>query len=147
MVSLTSDDAQLVQQFEECSLPFELWTHCCHVKIAYLYLRTFPFDEALDRIRSGIQRYNAANHVPEGPTTGYHETTTQAFVRLIAATMHAYGEVLVTTDANSFCETHPQLLTRHVLRLFYSPSARTQPRAKSEFVQPDLTAFPPLSTG
>jgi hypothetical protein len=136
------DDARLLQSFEDCTLPFVQWTHRCHVKVAYLYLRHFSFDEALVRIRNGIKAYNAANKVPEGPTSGYNETTTHAMVHLIAATMRAYDGTFPTSGADSFCDTHSQLMTRHVLRLFYSPQRRMDPLAKTQFVEPDLAPLP-----
>lgn len=60
-------DQELLRVFEECSLPRDQWTHRCHVKVAYLYLRQFPYDQALLKIRNGIQKYNAAKLVFEGP--------------------------------------------------------------------------------
>src|SRR4051812_47463650 len=123
------DDADFLRRFEDRSLPFDQWTHRSHVKVAYLYLRHLPFPAALERVRRGIKAYNAANHVPEGPTTGYNETTTCAFMPLVAATMRAYGETFPTANADAFCDPPPQLMTRHVLRLFYSPARRMDPRA------------------
>jgi hypothetical protein len=116
------------------------------VRIAYLYLSAFTFSDAVDRIRSGIRAYNAFNQVPEGPTSGYNETTTIAFVRLIHAVMRAYGEVMPTTCSESFCDMHPQLLHKEVLRLFYSPQRRMHPDAKFKFIEPDLTALPPVGS-
>ena len=88
------------------------------------------------------QSVQCANNVPEGPTSGYNQTTTEAFIRLIDAVMRAYGEVMPTADSEAFCEMHPQLLNRHVLRLFYSPQRRMHPDAKTRFVEPDLTSLP-----
>ena len=139
------DDADFLRRFEDRSLPFDQWTHRSHVKVAYLYLRRLPFPAALDRVRRGIKAYNAAHHVPEGPTSGYNETTTCAFMHLVAATMRAYGERFPTDNADAFCDTHPQLMTRHVLRLFYTPDRWMHPRAKTEFVEPDLAPLPPSS--
>jgi hypothetical protein len=136
------DDAAFLKSFEDLSLPFGQWTHRAHVKVAFLYLRDHPFDEALVRMRRGIKAYNAANKVPEGPASGYNETTTRAFLHLIAATMAGYGEAMPTPTADAFCDTHPQLMTRNVLRLFYSPQQRMHPLAKSEFVEPDLAPLP-----
>ncbi len=125
------DDAELLRHFEARTLPFAQWTHRAHVRVAYLYLQRHPFPQALDRLRAGIQAYNAANNVPEGPTSGYNETTTVAFLHLIAATLAAYGSVMPT-----------QLLTRHALRLFYSPQRRMHPSAKTQFIEPDLAPLP-----
>ena len=135
-------DDELLRGFEDLSLPFSEWTHRAHIRVAFLYLSAYPFDEALDRIRAGIKAYNAANNRPDGPTEGYHETTTAAFMRLVDAMMRAYGEACPTADSESFCETHPQLLSSRVLRLFYSPERRLHPDAKTRFVEPDLAPLP-----
>jgi len=136
------DDAELLQRFEDLSLPFDQWTHRAHVKVAYLYWQAYPFDQALQRIRAGIKAYNDANKVPEGPTSGYNETTTVAFFHLISATAAAYGVAMPTATADAFCDMHPQLMTRHALRLFYSPQRRMHPLAKSQFIEPDLAPLP-----
>lgn len=139
------DDTELKRQFEDLSLPFEQWTHRAHIRIAYCYLCEYAFPEALDRLRSAIQAYNMAHNVPEGPTRGYNETTTVAFLRLIDSTMRAYGHLMPTRDSNAFCETHPHLLQKEILRLFYSPQRRLHPDAKATFVEPDLAMLPDLS--
>ena len=137
------DDRELLAQFESLTLPFAQWTHRAHVKVAYLYLREQGnFEAALAKLRRGIQAYNAANNVPDTPTSGYNETTTHAFLRLIDATMRAYGDVIPTPTADVFCDAHPQLQHRHALRLFYSPERRMHPEAKTRFVEPDLAPLP-----
>ncbi len=122
MVRLVAmSDDELLIQFEACTLPYEMWTmHRTHLKVAHLYLKRYPFDDALERIRRGIK----------------------AYTHLIAAVMQAYGAMLPTTTADEFCDTHPQLLTKHALRLFYSPGQRLHPLAKTEFVEPDLAPLP-----
>ena len=135
-------DDQLIDAFEKRTLPFEQWTHRAHVKVAVTYLRRHPFDEALQLMRAGIKAYNAHNAVPEGPSSGYNETTTVAFAHLIAATLAAYGQTHPTPTADDFCDAHPQLMTRHALRLFYSPQQRMHPLAKIQFIEPDLAPLP-----
>jgi hypothetical protein len=139
---MTPADRALLQQFESRSLPFEQWTHRAHVRVAYLYLSQHPFDTALEHMRRGVQRYNAANHVPESPTSGYNETTTRAFLHLIAAVKAAYAETHPVESSDAFCDAHPQLMTKHALRLFYSPQRRMDPSAKTQFVPPDLAPLP-----
>jgi hypothetical protein len=136
------DDREFLQQFESCTLPFGQWNHRAHLKVAFLLLRDHSFDEALDRMRAGVKKYNAAISVPEGPTSGYNETTTVAFMHLIRATVHAYSDTFPTPTADAFCDTHPQLMSKHVLRLFYSPERRMHPEAKHTFVPPDLAPLP-----
>ncbi len=136
------EDQEFLQQFERCTLPFTEWNHRAHVKVAYLYLTGHPLEEAIDHIRRGIKRYNAANNVPEGPESGYNETTTVAFMRLVHATIEAYGAVFPVRTADEFCTTHPHLLQKSILRLFYSPARRMHADAKETFVEPDLTRLP-----
>ena len=138
----SKEDQEFLQQFERCTLPFTEWNHRSHVKVAYLYLTAHPLDEAIDRIRRSIKRYNAANDVPEGPQVGYNETTTVAFMHLVHATIKAYGQVFPVRTADEFCDTHPHLLQTSILRLFYSPTRRMDPDAKQSFVEPDLTQLP-----
>jgi hypothetical protein len=139
---MTTRDDEFLERFESQSLPFEQWTHRAHVKVAFTYLRRHPFDRALEKMRAGVQAYNARHNVPETPTSGYNETTTHAFLHLIAATCAAYRQTHPAADADTFCDTHPQLMTRHVLRLFYSPGQRMHPQAKFQFIPPDLAPLP-----
>lgn len=137
-------DAEFLKQFEAQTLPFKQWNHRAHLKVAYLYLQKLSFDQALAKMRKNIKAYNEANDVPEGPASGYNETTTHALLQLVAAIMHAYGKVLPTADADEFCDMHPELASRHVLRFFYSPERRMHPDAKAHFVEPDLAPLPRL---
>jgi outer membrane protein assembly factor BamD (BamD/ComL family) len=137
-------DSELLDQFESCTLPFDQWTHRMHVKVAYSYLAQYPFPQALDRIGKGIRRYNQHNKVVESETSGYNQTTTHALLHLIAATMRAYAKTHPVTDSDSFCEMHPQLMSKHILRLFYSPQRRMHPQAKKQFVEPDLAPLPKI---
>jgi hypothetical protein len=105
-----TDDEHL-QAFENLILPFPQWTHRAHVKIAFTYLHRHPFEEALIRMRDGVKSYNARNAVTESPNSGYNETTTHAFLHLIAATMQAYGTTHPTPNADAFCDMHPLLMT------------------------------------
>ena len=44
--------------------------------------------------------------------------------------------------AAEFCDLHPELMNKHVLRFFYSPDRRGHSEAKTKFIEPDLTALP-----
>jgi hypothetical protein len=134
-----SDDDILLQQFEDCTYPFEQWHHRAHVKVAWIYLTRYDFETAAQKLRDGIRAYNATNHVVEGPASGYHETMTMAWFRIIHATMQVHGP---KDTADEFFDFHPQLGQKKILRLFYSPELFMSPRAKVEFVEPDLTGLP-----
>src|SRR5579872_682618 len=138
------EDAELLRQFQDLTLPFDQWTHRAHVKVAYLHLLKYSYNEALARISAGIKKYNAHNNVPESETSGYNQTTTTAFLHLIAAIMRAYKHTHPVKNADEFCDVHTQLMSRNVLRFFYSPRQRMHPDAKTMFVEPDLAPLPKI---
>jgi hypothetical protein len=142
---MIADDTEFLRLFQTRRLPFDQWTHRAHVKIAYLYLTQFPFPEAIAQLGPAIQRYNAANKVPESQTSGYNQTTTHALLHIIAAVMRAYAEIYPVESADQFCDAHPELMSKHILRFFYSPQRRMDPRAKTQFVEPDLAPLPRIA--
>lgn len=132
-------DDELLHAFESCSLPFKAWTHRAHVRVAYLYLRAHDLDEATRRMRAGILRFNAANHVPEAPDRGFHETVTRAWLHLVWLTLSERGPC-ETSDA--FLDRESQLCAKRALLFFYSRDRITSPEAKAELVKPDLAPLP-----
>lgn len=132
-------DAELLAQFESCTLPEEKWHHPEHIRIAYLYLRQHPFPEALNRMRAGLKALNTAQSVPEALDRGYHETLTAAWLRLVHVILSEYGPA---ESADVFLEQHPELSQRKSLRLFYSRDRIMSWQAKTEFVEPDLAPLP-----
>lgn len=136
---MNADDAQFLKAFEECTLPFAEWRHRAHVRVAYLYLRELPYEGALEKARRNIQRYNAATKTPEELERGYHETITQAWLRLVAFALLQNGPA---ASSNEFLDREEQLLNRKALRFFYSRERLISWRAKAEFVEPDLASFP-----
>ena len=134
-----SEDDIFIQQFESRTFPLDQWHHRAHVKLAYLYLVRFGRDTAAQKLRAGIRAYNAANHIQDLPTSGYHETMTMAWLNIIHTTMEVYGQ---RATADEFFDFHPQLGQKKILRLFYSPELFMSPQAKRDFLKPDLTSLP-----
>jgi hypothetical protein len=133
-----SDDEHL-RRFEDQSLPLGLWNHRAHLKVAYLYLRRFSFDEALQRLRDGIKAYNAAHKIADSLTSGYHETMTQAWLQLVHTTLCQFGPA---DSADAFFDAQTQLSQTRTLLLFYSRDRVRSPEAKSSFITPDLAPLP-----
>ena len=133
------DDDTFLAEFEAGRWPIEQWHHQQHIKLAYLYLRRYPLEAAMNRIRERIKAHNAVHKLPELPASGYHETMTQAWMRLVYHTLCEYGPA---ETADDFCEQNPQLSQQKVLRLFYSRDQFMSSQAKFEFVEPDLTPLP-----
>ena len=133
------DDSTFIGKFESAAWPMDEWHHREHIKIAYLYLLAEGFDNALAKLRTGILALNAFHKVPEGPARGYHETMTQAWLRLVYVVLCEYGPA---ETADLFFEQHPELSEKKALRLFYSANRLSDPRGKHEFLEPDLAPLP-----
>ena len=126
-------DHQFLAAFEACTL--EEFHHRDHIKVAYLYLRRHPLDEAIAKTRTGLQTLAKAWNAPvDDLEKGYHETMTQAWVRLVHLTLSESGPA---ESADTFCDQHPQLLQKNFLNSFYSRERLITWQAKREFVEPD----------
>lgn len=134
------DDTTLLARFEAATIPRPEWTHRAHLRMAFLYLRAHPFDQALARIRSGIQTLNAANGVHDG----YHETVTVAFTMLIADAM-SRTDALSLTTSDSFVDAHPELAMKNLLLHHYSRERINSDAARRTFVAPDTHPLPTIA--
>jgi hypothetical protein len=134
-----SEDDTFLAQFEAATWPLAEWHHKQHIKVAYLYLSRYPFEAAMTRLREKIKAFNAANNLPDELTSGYHETMTQAWLRLVHFTLCEYGPA---ENADAFYEANPQLSQKKTLRFFYTKERFQTMEAKTGFVEPDLIPFP-----
>lgn len=132
-------DDEFLTAFTDCSLPPEAWTHAAHIRAAFLICRQARWDEALDSMRAKIQAYNAATNTPEAIDRGYHETITQAFVRLVYVANLRTGP---HTTAEAFSAEHPELMQKRALLNYYSRERLMTWEAKRAFVEPDLQPLP-----
>jgi hypothetical protein len=71
--------AELVQAFEDATIPAADFTHVAHIAVALSYLAEFPQDQALARMRDKTRNF-AARHHADGL---YHETLTTFWMRLL----------------------------------------------------------------
>jgi hypothetical protein len=133
------DDQTFLAQFEARTCPLDQWHHREHIKVAYLYLSRHSFATATEKVCSGIRAYNATHNVPESLTGGYHETMTQAWMRLVYLTFCEFGP---SESADEFVDKHTQLLSKRALLFFYSRDHIMSAEAKRQFVEPDLTPLP-----
>lgn len=129
-----SDEA-LVEEFESCRLPTAEFHHADHIRLAWIYLGQVPEAEATLRIEQSIRRYAAHNNIPHL----YHQTITVAWMKLVAAARTA---TLNGGAFSSFADHHPDLFDVKRLSRHYSKELLDSPRARAEWVEPDLYRLP-----
>src|SRR5262249_47095927 len=76
--------ASFVAAFESGQLPKARWTHGAHLAIAFWYLRRLEQPLAAKQIRAGIRHYNDAKGAPNTDHSGYHETLTEFWIRVVS---------------------------------------------------------------
>ena len=127
----------LVHEWESCTLPMEIWQrHQTHLQVALWHLLTHPQPEAIERMRRGIQRYNASKGIPTTPTGGYHETLTVASMQLIAEYLANADRTLGEEQlVAGLIERFP---SSTVLLEFYSRDRLLSVEARRAWLEPDL---------
>ena len=127
------NDQEFLAQFEAATLhPFQ---HCDHIRVAWLYLTHYGWDDGYAHIRDGIKHFAIAH----GHSSMYHETITRFWATII----HYH---IVTDGAedsfDAFINRHPKLLDKTIMMQHYSPNILKSPAARHEWAEPDLIALP-----
>src|SRR5262249_28024308 len=126
------EDQEFISGFENCTLTS--FHHRDHVKLAWLYLRSYPVLEALARFTSGIKNFAKAH----GKSNLYHETITWAYIFLIHERMARGGE----SSWEEFAVNNSDLLNwqENILASYYSKEMLQSEMARKVFVFPDKPA-------
>jgi hypothetical protein len=124
-----------IRSFEDCSLPRSEWTHQKHLIAALWYLWHHPKDEATQRIRDGIQRYNRS----QGNHTGYHETITLAWIAVLGRFLA--GRDRAQSVSNLASEVLKMCNNKDFLSRFYSRDLLMSDEARHQWVPPDKNSI------
>jgi len=71
--------------FESCTLPKSEWTHSAHIFTGACFVHTLGEPAAIDHMRRSIRRYNESVGGQNTSTSGYHESVTVLWIKLLAA--------------------------------------------------------------
>jgi len=130
---------KLVRGFELCAIDPTTFKHYQHLAVALWYVAHFPFVEATDRMRRGIQKLAAAYG-----KMGYHETITMFWLEMVRRFVaEARGEESMASLANNLAA---KFVDRNTINEYYSVELLSSARAKAEWVAPDLKPLE-LSSG
>jgi hypothetical protein len=119
------------------TIPFEEWTHQAHLAVGMWHVNRYGTEEALARLRIGIQCLNEKHGTPNSLTRGYHETITRAYVLLLAEFLKSCPPA-VSLQERVACLLNSPVADKNLLFKFYSRETLLSARAKSEWVEPDI---------
>jgi hypothetical protein len=131
------DDAEvteLVRAFETCEIHPAEFKHYQHLAVALWYVRNFPYEQASEKMRQGIQRLAAAYG-----KTGYHETITLFWLKVV----HDFYAAAQTDQplfeiANKLASKYGN---KNLIADYYSEERIASVEAKHGWVEPDLKEF------
>jgi hypothetical protein len=126
----------LVEAFEACSFHPSEFRHYQHLTVALWYLRNLSFEEATEKVTRGIRRLAETYG-----KTGYHETITIFWLRVVSCFAAENGNKTLPVLANALIDhcANKDLISRH-----YSADLLASPKAKAEWVEPDLEPLPKI---
>jgi hypothetical protein len=128
-------DRELVEQFEDGTLPLKCFHHEEHVRVAFLYLGKYRVLDALERFSASLRRFAAGY----GKAGLYNETITWAYILLIRERMARAEREQTWAE---FRENNRDLCDRetNILKKYYREETLASELAKSTFVLPDKTS-------
>lgn len=126
----------LAHRFVALTLPKEAWTHQAHLAVGAWHVHRFGEAEALERLRTGIRRLNESFGGQNTATSGYHETITAAYVRLLAQFLAQCPDGLPLDDCVSRLLGGP-LAARDALLAFYTHDHLMSVESRAAWAEPD----------
>jgi hypothetical protein len=122
--------------FESCTLSKSEWTHAAHIFTGACLVHTLGGEAALDRMRPAIRRYNEFVGGQNTPTSGYHESVTVFWIKLLA-TFHRDTEP--TTRAAFAARAVEHFATqRGLFARFYDFDLVASTEARQRWIPPTL---------
>src|SRR5688572_6983832 len=138
---MTTEQAkELVKQFETCSLPKEKWTHEAHFVMALWYCSHQPLPIALQSIREGIRKYNISIGGANTDHSGYHETITGFYARVIINYLLRNHRTQRFENILTSLFQQPFLVKDFPLQ-YYSKELLMSKEARREWVPPDIQSL------
>ena len=125
--------ADFVSRWEGGALPRAEWTHAAHVAIGACYVTRYR-DGAVDALRTGIRRHNAAVGTADTETSGYHETLTRFWAEAVAREIAGVRDEFEAARRAVARFGNDRTLPAR----FYSFDVVQDRRARATWVPPDL---------
>ena len=132
------DDEEFLRQFETCTLTS--WSHRTHLRMAWLYLTRCGRREGVKKIFDGIKKFIDQSEVSRKTT--FHFTMTYFWIQMIDLAIASHPKGI---DFDEFIRLNPQLMNGGLFLDYYKKETMlNNPRARAEFVLPDLKPLPTL---
>ena len=142
MVELPKTESEIdafLAAFEGDTLPKERWTHGAHLLTGACYVHGLGEAAAIDRMRLCVSRYNEAVGGKNTDTSGYHETITIAWIKLLARLLRQSKPIERAPFAALAVECFAG--DRDIFRRYYAFDLVKSVEARRSWIPPTLATF------
>jgi hypothetical protein len=128
-------DSEFEILFSTCALSPALFSHEAHLRLAWIHIRKYGIDKAIENITTQLQEFVASL----GARDKYNATVTVAAIR---AVYHFMLKSKATTFAQ-FSAENPRLKNnfKELLNSHYKTNIFSSQQAKREYLEPELLPF------
>ncbi|MCX2679268.1 hypothetical protein OOZ15_04875 [Galbibacter sp. EGI 63066] len=127
-------DLEFEQQFKNCQLAPELFSHEAHLRLAWININKYGIEQAIESVCTQLNNY--VTHL--GATGKFNKTLTVAAVKAV------YHFILKANfdTFEMFISRHPRLKYhfKELMDTHYGINIFSE-RAKKEYIEPDLLPF------
>lgn len=123
--------SEVVRKFENCEYGLEEFTHARHLTVGCWYLSNCAREEALARMRAGLQRF-IAHHGKDG----YHETITRFWMELLDSYLRSLPVGMPLDKKVTAAIT--RYGRKDVLFAYYTRERVMSETARRQWVEPNL---------
>jgi hypothetical protein len=142
MVALPVTELEIdafIAAFEGCSLPKERWTHGAHLLTGACYVHGLGEAAALERMRVCVRRFNESVGGKNTETSGYHETITVGWIKLLGGLLREVGPMeRAAFAALAMARFEGQ---RDIFKRYYDFDLVGSKDARLRWVAPNLRSF------
>ncbi len=130
---------EFIAAFEAGTLPKARWTHGAHLLTGACYVHALGEAQATNKMRLCVRRYNEAVGGKNTDSSGYHETITVAWIKLLAGLLRETRPL----DRATFAALALQRFEgdKNIFRKYYNFDLVGSVEARKTWIPPTLASF------
>ncbi|NYF78955.1 hypothetical protein [Granulicella arctica] len=127
---------EFLAAFESGTLPKARWTHAAHLLTGACYVHGLGEEAAIEQMRGAVRRYNEAVGGQNTSTSGYHETITVFWIKVLAVLLAS--EAMMSRAEFAACAVERYTQARSLFRGFYDFDIVASTEARRVWIEPSL---------
>jgi len=130
---------EFLAAFEAGTLPKERWTHGAHLLGGACYVHELGEAGATAQMRERVRAYNVAVGGKNTETSGYHETVTVFWIKVLSGFHRAHGELPRAEFAAAAVRKFES--RRRILAEYYDFDVVNSREARQRWIAPNLRSL------